>query len=253
MIKGQQYTTSADIWSAGVFLYAIVTSRLPFDDVNQQIMLKKIKCAQPNYPSYLSSSLIDLLGRLLTKSPTDRITLDQIKEHPWFSASEYTCLTNYLHNCLSSNQNLNTHRLYFNGVMKDEIDNEILQELEQLGIDVSNLKHKVFARSDDEVVVLYQIKAKSKITNELRNVAKSCPKVASTPEPTNIRFTFDSSKLIAPGKSILKYDQDKIPTIQLNRPNIHNFARQRCVPVIPLSAVAIRGNRSVKSNSIQPK
>jgi serine/threonine protein kinase len=42
MVKGNQYTKSADIWSAGILLFAVCTGYLPFDDDNVERMLLKI-------------------------------------------------------------------------------------------------------------------------------------------------------------------------------------------------------------------
>jgi serine/threonine protein kinase len=42
MIKGNQCTKSADIWTAGILLFGVCTGYLPFDDDNVQRLLHKI-------------------------------------------------------------------------------------------------------------------------------------------------------------------------------------------------------------------
>lgn len=100
MIQGHPYTKAADIWSAGILLYAMVVGRLPYDDPNIQKLLTKIVTEEVHYPSSLSFSLVDLLKRLLVKNPEQRITLTRLKEHPWFSQSEYKTIMefNYFRN-----------------------------------------------------------------------------------------------------------------------------------------------------------
>jgi serine/threonine protein kinase len=39
MVNGNTYTQAADIWSAGILLFAIVAGHLPFDDDNMQRVL----------------------------------------------------------------------------------------------------------------------------------------------------------------------------------------------------------------------
>lgn len=92
MIQGQPYTKSADIWSAGIILYAMVAGKLPFDDPDIQVLLQKVVYTEQIYPSIMSRSLIDLLKRILTKNPANRLTINQIANHLWISQSEYSSI-----------------------------------------------------------------------------------------------------------------------------------------------------------------
>ena len=90
MIKGEQYTKAADIWSAGILLYAICACELPFDDEDTQIVLQRIVYTEPRYPHFMSSALVDLLKKMLIKNPQKRITIEGIKNHHWFSKVDYS-------------------------------------------------------------------------------------------------------------------------------------------------------------------
>ena len=84
MMKGRPYGLAADIWSAGVVLYALAVGQLPFEDKNINKMVLKIVQEEPAYPESMSPMLADLIRRMLIKDPKFRIRVEKIKEHPWF-------------------------------------------------------------------------------------------------------------------------------------------------------------------------
>lgn len=87
VVSGEAYDgLKADIWSCGVILYAMVTGRLPFDDDNIQRLLQKVQRGQYHLPSDLPKDLRDLIKSMLTVDPELRITLEEIKKHPWFKS-----------------------------------------------------------------------------------------------------------------------------------------------------------------------
>jgi 5'-AMP-activated protein kinase catalytic alpha subunit len=56
---------------------------LPYDDPNTQVLYKKILRGNLQCPSYLSKEAKDLIYNILVNDPRLRITLDEIKTHPW--------------------------------------------------------------------------------------------------------------------------------------------------------------------------
>ena len=83
MIRGSEYTMSADIWNLGIILYAIVACRLPFESSNVKKLFSSILYQSVVYPPNFSSQLVDLLSKMLEKNPENRITIDMIAQHPW--------------------------------------------------------------------------------------------------------------------------------------------------------------------------
>ena len=85
MVSGDKYNGHMiDIWSTGIVLFAMVCGYLPFEDPDNDILFKKILKCKIKYPDYLSDMVIDLMKKILVVDPMKRITLDEIKLHPFY-------------------------------------------------------------------------------------------------------------------------------------------------------------------------
>mmetsp|Transcript_958 Transcript_958/g.1796 ORF Transcript_958/g.1796 Transcript_958/m.1796 type:complete len:727 (-) Transcript_958:722-2902(-) len=73
-----------DVWSCGIILFALLAGYLPFYDENTRNLYKMIQHDQVKYPKKFPPGAKDLCERLLTKSPDRRITMAEVKQHPWF-------------------------------------------------------------------------------------------------------------------------------------------------------------------------
>lgn len=122
IIRGVKYDgATADVWSCGVILYALLTGNLPFDDENIRRLLGKVKTGVYTIPSHISSNARDLITRMLTVDPASRITLREVVAHPWFNKGG-----NEYHRPLSAEVNMTP-------VSADEVDADILHSLQFLG------------------------------------------------------------------------------------------------------------------------
>ncbi|TPX36258.1 hypothetical protein SmJEL517_g01468 [Synchytrium microbalum] len=77
-----------DIWALGVTLYCFVFGRVPFI-ADTEFELFNVIAKQPlEFPDYaqIDGQLRDLFLRILDKNPDSRITLEEIKQHPWTTA-----------------------------------------------------------------------------------------------------------------------------------------------------------------------
>ena len=89
---GTRNPKAADIWAAGLTLYALLTGRVfftseetdphkKFEDIKQKIK-KQSKFVQ-QIPDIFSPDLRDLLELMLQQNPQNRITINDILRHPW--------------------------------------------------------------------------------------------------------------------------------------------------------------------------
>ena len=89
-----------DIWCCGIILYAMLCGYLPFDgddeseNNNLQLFRNILEC-EPEIPDFLSNISRDLILRILRPDPTKRISLKNIKRHPFYTKGKKLCTIDY--------------------------------------------------------------------------------------------------------------------------------------------------------------
>ncbi|KNC76770.1 hypothetical protein SARC_10751, partial [Sphaeroforma arctica JP610] len=73
-----------DIWAMGVTLYCFMFGKVPFTGANILDLHDNIQQAEPDY-GQLDSNLVDLLKGMLRKSPAERLTMREVRNHPWIT------------------------------------------------------------------------------------------------------------------------------------------------------------------------
>ena len=85
MVSGKRYNGyMIDVWSTGIILFAMVCGYLPFEDNDNEILFSKILKCKIHYPKIMGNLTLDLMKKIITPDPKKRITLEQIKQHPFY-------------------------------------------------------------------------------------------------------------------------------------------------------------------------
>lgn len=94
MIAGKRYHgLTADIWSCGVVLFAMICGYLPFEDPNTTALYKKIMAGDFSIPKFVSPLARELLYGILNTDPERRFKLKDIRAHGWFRSFTETSLS----------------------------------------------------------------------------------------------------------------------------------------------------------------
>uniref|UniRef100_A0A8C7PLZ3 Serine/threonine-protein kinase PLK n=1 Tax=Oncorhynchus mykiss TaxID=8022 RepID=A0A8C7PLZ3_ONCMY len=85
VLNRQGHGTESDIWSLGCVMYTLMCGNPPFETLDLKETYKCIKEVKYNLPSTLSPAAQKLISGILQKNPSDRLTLDQILNHQFFT------------------------------------------------------------------------------------------------------------------------------------------------------------------------
>ena len=84
VLFGQPHVPNSDLWCIGILIYELCSGETPFNAKTNNAVFHNIKTFKMKpYPDYFSKEVKDLIDKLIKKSPQERISIKEIRNHPW--------------------------------------------------------------------------------------------------------------------------------------------------------------------------
>ena len=83
MVVEEPHDKRVDIWSLGILCYEFCCGFPPFEAESNDDTYKRIKNIDLRFPDHMSLEVRDMISKILTFDPRNRLTLEQIEKHPW--------------------------------------------------------------------------------------------------------------------------------------------------------------------------
>ncbi|CAK7201270.1 hypothetical protein SEUCBS139899_003973 [Sporothrix eucalyptigena] len=90
---------SCDIWSMGITLYCLRYGKIPFEHDTMVEIYDAINNEEAKLPDDEEETFVNLMRRILDKDPSTRITMGEMREHPWVTMSGADPLLSKEENC----------------------------------------------------------------------------------------------------------------------------------------------------------
>lgn len=85
-LQNFETTATSDVWRLGLVLYSLVTGHMPFSTGSaskKQDIKELIQAVAIEYPPDIPSEVHDLLSKILVANPMERLSLEEVINHPW--------------------------------------------------------------------------------------------------------------------------------------------------------------------------
>lgn len=142
--------------ASGIVLYAMLCGYFPFEDDNDKLLYTKITEGKYTIPQYISKEGKSMIRRLLTVNPQLRITIKQIKRHPWF-------------NLIRQDTNINEGLLISLNVIP--VDENIVNEMQTFNYAKDEIREAVVLNKHNHITLTYYLLLKKKIRDGISSIS----------------------------------------------------------------------------------
>jgi len=85
-------SAASDIWALGCIIYQLLSGRMPFHSFNEYQTFQLVLKCDYSFPDGFDEVAKDLVENILVVNPTDRMKAVEIKEHEFYSNTDWDTL-----------------------------------------------------------------------------------------------------------------------------------------------------------------
>ncbi|XP_053908707.1 aurora kinase C-like [Cuculus canorus] len=86
MVEGMAHDEKVDLWCVGVLCFELLVGHPPFESPSHAETYQRITKVDLHFPPFVPDGARDLISRLLRRSPSERLPLADVLQHPWVRA-----------------------------------------------------------------------------------------------------------------------------------------------------------------------
>lgn len=96
IVDHKPYDSTVDNWCIGVLTYEFLCGHTPFVSETKGEVYERIRTLDLKFPPHVSEEAQDFIRKLLVLDPKGRMSLKDVKNHPWIKKHENYTLTGSL-------------------------------------------------------------------------------------------------------------------------------------------------------------
>ena len=156
MIEGKNYKAlPVDIWSSGIILFFMLTGYLPFNELTNKNIYRKILNGKYIIPKDLSNEVRDLIKKILEYNPKKRININEIKDHPWF---------NMVNKVFNMHDGIDLSKTVM------PVDEEIIEKMNNIGFNKMQVRDSIIRNLHNNISTTYYLFLGQKIKRNQESV-----------------------------------------------------------------------------------
>ena len=183
MLKKYPYNEKVDIWGIGVLIFELVFGYAPFSSNFNEDRYNNIKSGKIKWPDDLNEEyqkIKDLIEKILKVNPNDRISLNDIENHPWLKNTFLKMKEKKLTNDTFETNKMTQTEIYKTNIMNNGISKLFNSNKKLWKVNTYYELEKDGSLSDKEILNIYKVENKQlklkilKVEEDNKILQKKC-------------------------------------------------------------------------------
>ena len=183
ILKKYPYNERVDIWGIGVLIFELVFGYAPFASNLNEDRYNNIKAGKINWPNDIKDDykdLKDLIEKILKVKPKERISLEEIENHPWLKETFLKMKKNKQTNDTFDGNKMTQTEIYKSNIMNNGVSKLFNSDKKLWKVNAYYEIENDVVLSDKELLNIYKVENKQlklkilKVEEDNKILQKKC-------------------------------------------------------------------------------